>query len=63
VACYDRLGGAITDGLFAAFCSDVDYVRLRCERYKPRPAGSPPDPTRILARRAPHRRPAAVVSR
>jgi hypothetical protein len=29
VACCDRLGGAIADGLFAAFSSDVDYVRRR----------------------------------
>lgn len=52
VACCDRLGGIVLDGMYVAYCSQVDYVRLRSERYINCPAGTPPRPSRVLRRRS-----------
>ncbi|GAA0547268.1 hypothetical protein GCM10010172_31310 [Paractinoplanes ferrugineus] len=52
VACCDRLGGIVLDGKYVAYCSQVDYVRRRSERYLDCPAGTPPRPSRVLRRRS-----------
>ena len=52
VACCDRLGGTIQHGPYVPYASEVDYVNLLSERYETRPAGTPREPTRLIARRA-----------
>lgn len=51
VACCDRLGGTIQHGLYVPYASNVDYVTVLTEEYQARPPGTPPEPTRLLARR------------
>ncbi len=51
VACCDRLGGTILRGQYVPYASHVDYATLLAEDYKARPAGSPREPARVLARR------------
>jgi hypothetical protein len=51
VACCDRLGGTIRNGLYVPFSSDVDYVEVVSERYEYRPAATPAAPTRLINRR------------
>jgi hypothetical protein len=51
VPCCDRLGGTILHGQYVPYASHVDYVALLTEDYQLRPADSPREPTRLLARR------------
>jgi hypothetical protein len=51
VSCCDRLGGTILRGGYVPYASQVDYVTVLAEDYQTRPAGTPPEPTRVLARR------------
>lgn len=66
VACCDRLGGTISGGVYVAYASDVDYVRVLSERYETRPVGTPLGGTRIIGRRArtdePYRSPLSAGS-
>jgi hypothetical protein len=51
VACCDRLGGTILDGVYVPYASDVDYVRVLSERYEARSVGTPLVPARLIGRR------------
>lgn len=50
VACCDRLGGTIQNGVYVAYASDVNYVRVISERYEHRPPGTPPEPSELRDR-------------
>ena len=51
VSCCERLGGTILRGVYIPYASHVEYVNVLSETYEHRPAGTPCDPTRLLARR------------
>ncbi|MFY1700211.1 hypothetical protein ACN28G_00355 [Micromonospora sp. WMMA1923] len=50
VACCDRLGGTVLRGRYVSYFSQVDYVRLRSERYRYRSKGVPRRSGRLLDR-------------
>ncbi|WP_203744909.1 hypothetical protein [Catellatospora bangladeshensis] len=50
VACCDRLGGTIQNGLYVAYASDVDYVQVISERYEHRPPGAVREPDEVRGR-------------
>lgn len=51
VACCERLGGTVANGIYRPYNSEVEYVDLLSERYEERPRGVPREPTRVVARR------------
>ena len=51
MACCDRLGGTIRQGLYVPFLSDVDYVRCLVERHEYRPPGTSYPPAQVIGRR------------
>ncbi|MCM4078283.1 hypothetical protein [Paractinoplanes hotanensis] len=51
VACCDRLGGTIRDGIYVPYASDIDYVRVLSERHELRPKGTPRGSTHVIGRR------------
>jgi hypothetical protein len=50
VACCDRLGGTIWQGLYVAYAADVDYVQALSERYEYRPQGAAREPNELRGR-------------
>lgn len=50
VACCDRLGGTIQNGIYVAYASDVDYVQVISERYEYRPPGAIREPNEVRGR-------------